>query len=110
MKKLFVGNLSSSTTQQALSSLFEKLGTVLSCVVVKDRMTGMSRGFAFVEMESNSAATEALRTINGQLLDGKEIKVIEARTQDSGDSRGGSNRSGPRAGGGYSGSSARSWR
>ncbi|MFL7793797.1 MAG: RNA recognition motif domain-containing protein [Anaerolineae bacterium] len=78
-KKLYVGNLSYSTTEGALSDLFGELGEVASVNLITDRMSGRSKGFAFVEMAEESAAQQAIAELNGKELDGREIKVAEAR-------------------------------
>ena len=80
-KKLYVGNLSYSTTEAALSELFGTVGEVLSVNLITDRMTGRSKGFAFVEMAEFDAAQEAINQLNGREVDGRSIKVDEARPQ-----------------------------
>lgn len=80
-KKLYVGNLSYTTNDTALADLFGTVGEVLSAKVVTDRFTGQSRGFGFVEMAEHSAALEAINKLNGHTLDGRAIKVAEARPQ-----------------------------
>ncbi|MBN1953638.1 MAG: RNA-binding protein [Anaerolineae bacterium] len=77
--KLYVGNLSYSTTQDALSELFGSVGDVVSVDIIIDRMTGRSKGFGFVEMAEQSAAQEAIDQLNGREVDGRAIKVAEAR-------------------------------
>jgi cold-inducible RNA-binding protein len=84
-KRLYVGNLSYSTTNAALSELFGEIGEVTSVNLITDRMTGQSRGFAFVEMADDSAAAEAVNKLNGREIDGRALKVEEARPKrDSG--------------------------
>ena len=78
-KKLYVGNLSYSTTEGNLSELFAQVGEVASVNLITDRMTGRSRGFAFVEMAEESAAQQAIAELNGKELDGRALKVAEAR-------------------------------
>ena len=78
-KKLYCGNLAFTTTEATLAELFGTVGEVLSVNLVTDRMTGQSRGFAFVEMAERSAAMEAISQLNGKELDGRAIKVAEAR-------------------------------
>ena len=80
-KKLYVGNLSYATTEDNLSELFGAVGEVTSVSVITDRMSGRSKGFAFVEMAENSAAQEAIAQLSGKELDGREINVAEARPQ-----------------------------
>ena len=79
--KLYVGNLPYSANQQTLQDLFCKCGTVESINLISDRDTGRSKGFAFVEMSSNSEANKAIQEINGSSLDGRQIKVNEAKPQ-----------------------------
>ena len=80
-KKLYVGNLSFDTTEGNLSELFGTVGEVASANLITDRMSGRSRGFAFVEMAENSAAQEAIAQLNGKELNGRDIKVAEAHPQ-----------------------------
>lgn len=79
MKKLFVGGLNFKTTEQTLSEAFSKAGTVLSAVIIMDRMTNRSKGFGFVEMENDADADKAIEMYNNQELDGRKIVVNEAR-------------------------------
>ena len=78
-KKLYVGNLNYATTDATLSELFGTIGEVASVSVITDRMTGRPKGFAFVEMAEQSAAEEAINQLNGREVDGRAIKVAEAR-------------------------------
>ncbi len=89
-KKLYVGNLSYGTTNADLSELFGEVGEVLSVDLVTDRMTGRSKGFAFVEMAEHDAAMKAIDQLNGRDVDGRAIKVAEARPKQ--DNRGGGGR------------------
>ena len=86
-KKLYVGNLNYATTDATLSELFGAIGEVVSVSVITDRMTGRPKGFAFVEMAENSEAQEAIDQLNGREVDGRAIKVAEARPRR--DDRGG---------------------
>jgi len=89
-KKLYVGNLSYSTTESILSELFGTIGEVASVNLITDRMSGRSKGFAFVEMAEESAAEQAIAELNGKEMDGRTIKVAEARPRrERGDSWGG---------------------
>jgi cold-inducible RNA-binding protein len=90
-KKLYVGNLGYSTTEATLTDLFGAIGEVVSVNLVTDRMTGQSRGFAFVEMAEHNAAQEAISKLDGREVDGRAIKVAEARPKR--DDRGGGRRS-----------------
>ena len=77
--KLYVGSLSYETTDDDLRELFSSVGTVRSAEVIRDRYTGRSRGFGFVEMETAAEAEKAISTFNGTTLGGREITVAEAR-------------------------------
>lgn len=101
-KKLYVGNLSYSTTDQSLQAAFAQYGNVESARVIMDRETGRSKGFGFVEMASDDDAQKAASAMDGQDLDGRNLKVAEARPMDSGGGRGGP-RGGGREGGGFGG-------
>ncbi|MDY6876599.1 MAG: RNA-binding protein [Chloroflexota bacterium] len=79
--KLYVGNLGYSVTDDSLKELFATVGEVVSVNVITDRMTGRSRGFGFVEMAESTAAQQAIDQLNGRELDGRAIKVAEARPQ-----------------------------
>ena len=79
MKKIFVGNLDFSATEDSIRALFEPYGTVESVNVVTDRDTGRSRGFAFVEMADSSEADRAINGLNGTNLGGRALNVNEAR-------------------------------
>ena len=80
-RKLYVGNLSFTSTQQSLETLFKKHGTVRSVNVIADRDTGRSRGFAFVEMEQPEEAEQALLALDGMEFEGRSIKVNEAQRE-----------------------------
>jgi RNA recognition motif-containing protein len=97
MKKIFAGNFSWNTTEDELKDLFAEYGTVQSCTVVKDRETGRSRGFGFIEMDDAGAAA-AIKALDGMEHDGRALRVNEADDKPRGD-RGG-NRSGGNRGGG----------
>lgn len=78
-KKLFVGSLPWSVSDESLKTAFESFGSVLSAKVVTDRQTGRSRGFGFVEMENESEASEAIKSLNGSEMNGRTIIVNEAK-------------------------------
>ena len=78
MKKIFVGNLDFSATEESLRSLFEPYGAVESVHLVTDRDTGRSRGFAFVEM-ANHGADKAMASLNGTKIGGRALNINEAR-------------------------------
>ncbi len=81
-KNIYVGNLSYDSTEEALRSLFEQYGNVHSARVITDRVTGRSRGFGFVEMD-NEGSDAAIAALNGYELDGRALKVNEARPRES---------------------------
>ena len=78
-KKLYVGNLSYTTTDDSLKDFFSQAGKVSSANVIMDKMSGRSRGFGFVEMENDDEGTKAVADLNGKELDGRPIVVNEAR-------------------------------
>lgn len=94
-KKIYIGNLSFSTTDAELRRLFEQHGAVESVNVIMDRETGRPRGFAFVEMSDPSSAAAAIQVLNGRELDGRSLRVNEAQERAAGGGGGG--------GGGYGG-------
>jgi len=81
-KKLFGGGLAWATTDDSLREAFEKAGAVESAMVIKDRMSGRSKGFGFVEMSNDEEATAAIEMYNGKELDGREVAVNEARPRE----------------------------
>ena len=90
-KKLYVGGLSYDTTEDGLKEAFSKAGAVESATVIKDRETNRSRGFGFVEMTNDEDAAKAIEMWNGKELDGRTLRVNEARpmTERSGGAGGG---------------------
>jgi RNA recognition motif-containing protein len=84
---LYIGNLSYDTTEDGLRTLFAEYGSVESCNLITDRYTGRSRGFAFVEMSSDEEAEKAKSELNGKQVDGREIRVDNAKPKR--ESRGG---------------------
>jgi len=80
-KKLFVGGLSWDTTDSTLSEFFSKIGKVVSVNIITDRYSGKSKGFGFVEMETDEDAEKAKQELNGQTLDGRSVAVTDARPQ-----------------------------
>ena len=90
-RKLYVGNLSFSATEQTLRETFSQCGTIDSVTMITDRDAGQSKGFGFVEMSSASEAQKAIQELNGSTLEDRQIKVNEAKPK------------APRGGGGYGG-------
>ena len=88
-KRLYVGGLPYSIDNDSLSGLFTEFGTVVSANVIMDRETGRSKGFGFVEMQSNESATSAIESMNGKDLGGRSITVNEARPMESRSNGGG---------------------
>jgi RNA recognition motif-containing protein len=81
-KRLFVGGLPFSTTDAQLEEKFSQFGKVVSCQIIKDRYSGQSKGFAFVEMENDKEADEAISKLNGTELEGRKIVVNVARPRE----------------------------
>lgn len=78
-KKLYVGNLPYSATQDGLRDAFSKAGTVESATIITDKMSGRSKGFGFVEMANDDEAQKAIEMWNGKEMDGRPLTVNEAR-------------------------------
>jgi cold-inducible RNA-binding protein len=97
--KLYVGNLSFNTSTQDLEAMFAEFGTVQSANVIEDRETGRPRGFAFVEMSSGDEAQAAIASLDGKEVDGRNLKVNEAKPRED--------RGGSRNGGGFGGGGGR---
>lgn len=98
-KKLYVGSLPYSTTDDQLRDKFSVAGNVVSATVIIDKMSGRSKGFGFVEMSTDEEATKAIDMLNGQDFDGRTIIVNEARPMEPRAPRqGGFNRGGGRGG------------
>ncbi len=98
--KLYVGNLPYSTTEDELRNLFSQAGTVASVAVIKDRDTGQSKGFAFVEMSNQVEAEKAISMFNGRSMGQREMKVSLARPREDRGGGGGGGGYGNRGGGG----------
>jgi RNA recognition motif-containing protein len=104
--KLYVGNLSYSTTEQALRAAFEADGReVREVAMISDRETGRPKGFAFVQMGSEEDAKSAIAALDGRELDGRPLRVNEAQERQGGGSRGGGGGGGYGGGGGGGGGS-----
>ena len=99
-RKLYVGNLPYSATEQSLREAFSASGTVDSVSLITDRDSGQSKGFGFVEMATDQEAQAATQAMNGQTLDGRQIKVNEAKPKGSGGGGGGRGTGGAFGGGG----------
>jgi RNA recognition motif-containing protein len=80
--KLYIGNLSFETTENDLQDLFEQYGKVAEVSLITDRMTGKSRGFAFVTMNDTAEANSAMAAVNGKELSGRALAVNEARARE----------------------------
>jgi cold-inducible RNA-binding protein len=87
-KKIYVGNLPYSSNDETLEALFSKYGTVESAKVIMDRDSGRSKGFAFIEMSTEEEAQEAIEQLNEKEVDGRNLRVNEAKPQER-DGRGG---------------------
>ena len=99
-RKLYVGNLNYSTTEQDLRELFSEVGPVASVSLVMDRETGRPRGFGFVEMETDEAAAQAVEKLNNREVASRTLTVNIARPKTEGGRGGGSGRGGFGGGGG----------
>lgn len=95
-KKLYVGGINFSTTDEALREAFSQAGTVESATIIMDRDSGRSKGFGFVEMATDAEATAAIEMFNGKELDGRRLTVSEARPMAERPARGGGNDYGSR--------------
>jgi RNA recognition motif-containing protein len=102
-KKIYVGNLSFTVTDDELQQAFASFGNVLSARVVMDKMSGRSKGFGFVEIEEDSAADEAVSKMDGQTIAGRAVRVSEAKPQEDRPRRSGGGGFGGGGGGGRSG-------
>lgn len=78
---IYVSNLGYSFQEEDLSKLFGEYGNVSSATIITDKFTGKSKGFGFVEMNDNKAAETAIKDIDGKMIDGRSIKVSEARAR-----------------------------
>ncbi len=96
-KKLYFGGLAYATTDDSLQAAVAPFGTVASAKVIMDRETGRSRGFGFVEMSTDEEADAVVAGLDGKEVDGRMVRVSEARPQENGGGRG------PRGGGGFGG-------
>ena len=101
--KLYVGNLSYSTTESQLRDLFSAHGEVASATIVMDRETGRPRGFGFVEFSNDEQAKAAINALNGKNIDGRDLTVNEARPREGGGGGGRGGFGGGRGGGGGGG-------
>lgn len=90
--KLYIGGLAYSVTEKELEELFAEQGTVVSVAVIKDRDSGQSKGFGFVEMSNDDEAQNAIKALNGKELSGRAIMVNAARPQEDRRPSGGSYR------------------
>ncbi len=102
-KKLYVGNLPWSTTEEQVKSIFAEYGTIVDAILIKDRMSGRSKGIAFVTFETEEQAQAAIDAVNGYELEGRALIVNVSRPKAPREDRGGFNRGGGRGGnrGGY---------
>lgn len=110
--KLYVGNLPYSATEDELNSIFSSAGAVTSVAIIKDRETGRSKGFAFIEMASADDAQKAITQLNGRDMGGRDLRVSIARPREEGGGGGGrggygGNRGGDRGGGNRGGGQRR---
>jgi cold-inducible RNA-binding protein len=100
---LYVGNLPYRITEDQLREAFEEFGRVSSCTIIKDKVTGQSKGFGFLEMPERSEAEAAVTNLNGRDLMGRKINVNEARPREERGAPAGASRGSYEGGGGYGG-------
>jgi RNA recognition motif-containing protein len=101
---IYAGNIPHKTTEESLKRAFEQYGTVSSVKIIKDKFTGNSRGFGFVEMPNDDEARNAMDSLNGKDFEGRPLRLSEAREREERPSHGGGNGGGRRFGnnnGGY---------
>lgn len=98
---IYVSNLSFNVQDEDLREFFTSYGEVTSAKVIMDKMTNRSRGFGFVEMSDNAAASKAIAELDGATVEGRNIKVMEARPKDDRPARSGGGFGGNGGGGGY---------
>ena len=99
-KKLYVGNLAYSVTNEDLKELFSQSGTVETVAVISDKFSGQSKGFGFVEMADAGAAAAAIKSLDGTEFKGRNLKVNEAKPREAGGGGGGRGGDRGRSGGG----------
>jgi RNA recognition motif-containing protein len=98
-KRIYVGGLPYSATEENLQNLFSASGTVTSATVITDKYTGQAKGFGFVEMSTDEEANTAIKTLNGSLMGGRTLIVNEAKAREER----------PRSGGSYGGGGGGRW-
>jgi len=86
-RKIYVGNINYASTEEQLADLFAQFGSVVSVDIIVDRFSGQSKGFGFVEMENESDAQNAIESLNGRELDGRQLRVNEAKERPAGGRR-----------------------
>ncbi|HKI04900.1 MAG TPA: RNA-binding protein [Thermoanaerobaculia bacterium] len=106
---LYVGNLPYRITEDQLRAAFEEFGSVSSCTIIKDKVTGQSKGFGFLEMPERSEAEAAITNLNGRELMGRKINVNEARPREERAPAGGGGGRGGYGDGGYGGGGGDRW-
>jgi RNA recognition motif-containing protein len=79
--KLYVGNLAYGVTESELEQVFKEFGEVASVAIIKDKFSGQSKGFGFVEMPKNSEADAAIKALNDRMVSGRKLKVNQAQPQ-----------------------------
>lgn len=96
---IYVGNLAPEATEQELNDMFAPFGAITSVAIIKDKISGQTRGFGFVEMAEKEAGTAAIAALNGKDLKGRPLTVNEARPKPEGGRGGGGSHGGNRGGG-----------
>ncbi|MBI2464720.1 RNA-binding protein [Candidatus Shapirobacteria bacterium] len=107
VKKLYVGGLSYQTTEDSLREAFAQAGTIVSVVVIKDKFSGQSKGFGFVEVESEEVMNAAISMWDGKEFEGRTLRVNEARPMEDRPPRRDNYSRGPQRSGGYGGGNNR---
>lgn len=102
-KKLYVGGLSYQTTEDSLRQLFEQAGTVVSVVIIKDKFSGQSKGFGFVEVDSEETMNKAIQMFGDKEFEDRTLRVNEARPMEDRPPRQDNYSRGPRSSGGFGG-------
>ncbi len=81
-KKLYIGNISYNITEKELEEAFSEVGEVVSCDIITEKGTKRSKGFGFVEMTTEEKAKKAIEVLDGENLDGRPLRVAEAKSKD----------------------------
>lgn len=108
-KKIYVGNLPYTVTDDTLRAMFAEIGTVETAQVIMDKFSGRSKGFGFVEMTNDAEAADAISRLNGKEIEGRALNVNEARPMEKREDRGGGRGGERRDRGGFGGGGKKRW-